>query len=126
MKKILFATAILAFGAAHAAYAGAGYQPVVTVLPQSNVTGSTIVVATATAPGTITVSSTTATRLDAAANALLLAGLDATYQRAEVSVQNTGSANLYIGFGASVSMTAGFIVVPGDVWTFKIGQTIQL
>lgn len=124
MKKILLSFALLVL----AASAHATVQQVLETLPSSDDTTSAVYVSSAVTPLNVTVSSATniATQLDAAMLASCNTALGATYKRASVTIQNTGTTNFSLGYAPTgwTTATGGHVLYPGDVWSYQIGKGI--
>lgn len=126
MKKIVLALGVL-MGLTVSAYAGP--TQIIEILPSSNEPNPVVQVSSAVNPSVIVISSaTTATRLDTLVNSSLNTALGAAFQRAEVTVQNTGTVAIYVGFSPTgwTTATGGYKLAVGDVWTFKLGRATFL
>ncbi len=127
MKKIAYAFMVLLGLAVSAA---AGPTEVLEILPSSNEPNPLVQISSAVNPSAIVVSSATnvATRLDTTLNASLNTAMGANYRRAEVTVQNTGSVAIYVGYSPTgwTTATGGYKLGVGDVWTFKLGRGVFL
>ena len=120
--KILISL-VLFFGFLGSAVAGP--LAVMEILPGSNNPNSTISISSAVTPAIVAISSTSPTRIDTALNASLLSALGATYKRFSVIYQTIEDVAIYCGYSASeVSVTTGFKITKGDIYTEKLGRAI--
>jgi hypothetical protein len=131
MKYIIpFVFVVLMAGNAAAVQKGDSADPVfgVEVLPQSNRSAAAIAAdatASTASVSAVTVSSSVITRIDTAFNAAALSALGATYQRAEITVQNNDTTDKFCGYSSTaLTISNGFKIAVGAVWSFKVGKGI--
>jgi hypothetical protein len=127
MKKvILSAVGIFLLWGVGVSFAAPSVTHVVETLAASNELSPVVVQATASVSA-VTVSSFTITRIDTAFNAAALLALGATYQRAEVTVQNNDTTDKFCGYSASgLTIANSFKIAVGAVWSFKVGKAMPV
>jgi hypothetical protein len=124
VKQIFLATALLWAIGAVASFA-ASPTHVIEILPASNEVNPVVVGSTASVSA-VTASSTSATRVDTTFNAAALSALGATYQRAEITVQNKDTEPVECGYSPGLTIGSGFEIAVGAAWTFSLGKNVAL
>lgn len=133
MNKFIL-IAILALGAtapAMAASKGDSSDPVhiINTAPLTNRTTFSIFAgapASTASVSAVTCSSSAATAVDTAFNAVALAALGADYQRAGILVQNKDTEAIECGYSPGLTIGNGWEITPGGAWTFDEGKNITI
>jgi len=128
IKGALFVmTLVLSVGVAFTDANAEVPNQVIEVLPNSTDLTDSVIKSTGITPNLVNVSSSVITQLDASVNTRANTAFGARAKRAEITVQNTGTTVLRVGYSATdISATSGWIMNPGDVWTFKVGRLVKL
>lgn len=115
---------VLALACLFSVGAYAAPQNVVETLANSNELNQTVAKSTTVAPSAITVSSSTAARVDSTLATKLTLALGAAYQRAEAHIQNVGTNAVWCGPSLTETATADgtYRIDPGTFWVFKLGK----
>ena len=119
MKSFILGLVLMAFGGVSFA---ASPTSIVELLPYSNET-SGVVTCTTGSVSAVTVSSSVITRIDSVFNTAAESACKASYNRAEITVQNNGTSPVFCGYSASgVTVSNSFSLSAGAVWTWKLGK----
>lgn len=115
MKKVILALALTLFTSG--VYAQTVGKEVIQVLPGSM---SSISAAKPAGPFALTATDAAA-RVDTLVNTALVA-----YNRCELSIQNQGTEDVYLGFASNMAATAGIKLAAGQTISFAMGKVIPV